>query len=192
MITPVPTTVHHVHAPLHLAPAHAGRALSPRARAALAAATLALVVPACSSESTGSGTTTKRVALDAQAFCDRYIGECGATEVTMDECVQTSTVLRVAPACRDAMNTTTCDELLADDSSAEKLCFPSCSAEGSQKCNGDGTITTCVASASSGALRTYVLDCAAVCTTSGFESWSGVCGTAYQGQAADEDKCWCK
>ena len=141
---------------------------------------------------TGTGTGTARVALDGEALCDRYVNTCGGAEVPYNECVDTYTLLRVAPACVDAMNALTCEELLSDsESSADAVCSPPCSTEGSQSCNGDGTISMCVRSKSSGDLRTLTVDCSALCAANTL-TFSGICGTTYEGVTDEKQKCWCK
>lgn len=155
----------------------------------------AAMILACSSTTTVTG-TTGRVALDGDILCTRAkaCGDAGVSASSTDNCIKAFKLLRVTPACADALNAATCEELQADHPAFEPTCFPSCS-EKNTTCNGDSTITSCSASESNPTVfKLYVFDCNETCTSvlGGASTWSGTCGKTYSGQTGASDKCWCK
>jgi hypothetical protein len=157
--------------------------------AAFSLAPSLLLLVACSSTTTGTGTSAARQAVDADSLCDRMVNDCQVTTKTKEECVDIYSLVRVSQACLDALKAASCEDL-GDNGSATsdvvKNCFPSCSG-GADSCNGDGTITHC------GDGKAVTLDCAGVCDQAGKE-YSGTCGTSFGEQASSDGnaKCWCK
>ena len=163
-------------------------------------AAVAIALVACSSTTTGTGGGGtgsgsgggggggggRRVAVDAVAFCERYSGECGQTELTRAECEQNFGLLRVTLECSQLLQVASCEELAEDGGAVDATCFPACTAPGAQTCNGDGTLTLC-----SDQARTLVVDCDATCANVAASTYTGTCGTSYAGETSEQDKCWC-
>jgi hypothetical protein len=154
---------------------------------------LSALALACSS----SSKTTSYVSIDAQAFCTKDITTCGdTTSGTIDQCVANVSLVRVSTTCASLIDNATCDDLLTETSTFEMTCFPQCAALG-DTCNVDGkTITVCEAETPDGGVgesgsRSLVLDCAAACTQQNL-TYSGTCGTSFDGQTSDNPQCWCQ
>jgi hypothetical protein len=144
---------------------------------------------ASSSSSSSSGdaaAVTAREPIAAAALCRRLVGECNDTTVTVDSCVRSFGAVLVTRACAEGLAAATCRDLTTTGSPVLERCFPRCSGA-LAACNGDGTITTCTAGGT-----TNVLDCQAACEIDGSRSYSGTCGTSYQGQSSDRPQCWCR
>lgn len=139
-----------------------------------------------SSSTTSSGSSaTGRSAIDTSKLCNRLLGECQQS-FTMAACVKLYGSLRVTASCLSAIDTASCADLLSTTSSVSTTCFPPCTGA-LATCNADGTITFCTDSGS-----TQVADCASSCAAEGWSSWSGECGTTYQGQVVARAQCWCR
>lgn len=152
---------------------------------------LAVAVVACSSSSKSAAL----VALDAQSFCNKDVTTCGDTSIgTLDECTANIALLRFTQACANLVSSATCDDLLNPSSSFTSTCFPSCKTPG-YSCDVDGkTISDCEGDTADGGgssgSRNVFIDCAAGCQAQGL-TYTGQCGTSYNGQSADHDQCWC-
>jgi hypothetical protein len=145
---------------------------------------------ACSS----SSKSTPLVALDAQAFCNKDVTTCGDTSTgTVDECQANAALLRVTQSCAALINGATCDDLLNPTSSFANTCFPPCKTPGNT-CDVDGkTITDCEGDSSDGGTstsRSIIIDCAAGCQSQSL-TYTGTCGTSFDGQTSDTPQCWC-
>ncbi len=141
------------------------------------------------SSASGGASGAELVPIEVSSFCDRLANTCGAG-ITVEECIQNYTPMRVTSECVDAMASATCEDLLADESVSGNICFPSCSVE-ENTCNDDGTITRCFPAG--GSLHAFVMDCADVCaSTDVAPAWTGVCGKTYGQQTSELDKCWCE
>lgn len=139
-----------------------------------------------SSSGGGSGEGgTSLLSIDAQKLCTRLIGECKQA-ITNPECVKRFGVLRITPRCGALIDGASCADLGSTTSTVTATCFPPCSGQ-LARCNGDGTITLCTADG-----KQETVDCAASCISDGYASWTGECGTTYQGQAAAQAQCWCR
>lgn len=137
----------------------------------------------------GTSGSTSLVPLGAKALCDRLVNTCGATEFTYDECVDIFYPARVTAECTTALSSATCEDLLAEQSVSEDICFPFCSTE-ETTCNGDGTITFC---AGEGELRLLVASCIDLCAQDELATtWTGVCGKTYGAITRPTDRCWCE
>jgi hypothetical protein len=162
----------------------------------IAIVVLALPLGGCGGVSTdgASSSGSARVAIDANAVCNRDVNTCGDTTSTVDQCFKTMSVLRVTQECVDAIDAASCSDLKSDNPTFAATCFPPCSVS-STTCNADGTLSACHAD-SSGNLTTVVVDCAAGCRNSVVSgvvgTWTGVCGKSYQGRTDSKDLCWCK
>ena len=133
------------------------------------------------------GTTTASTlrALDVQGFCARLANECGAG-IDQATCVRTYLPVRVTNDCATLVTTATCADLLSSASTVSQTCFPTCTSSVLATCNGNGTITVCTENGVQN-----VDDCQATCTAQG-STWTGICASTYNGQAADRDQCWCQ
>lgn len=142
------------------------------------------VVAACTTETDASGSSPNDAthAIDAAAFCNKYVTECQVEAGSVTECITTFTAARFTKECSDAFAATTdCDGF---KSNVLDLCLPECEAAG-QRCNSDHTATVCTAG-----LRQVTLACDAICSGSGAK-YTGTCGTSYMGETSDTVKCWC-
>jgi hypothetical protein len=139
-----------------------------------------------SSGATGSsGTASGLRALDAPKLCARMIDECGQA-LSSPDCIATFGSLRVTAACIDAIASASCADLAATSSPVLSTCFPPCTGT-LATCNADGTLTYCTLAGTS-----QVADCHAACLADGYTSWSGTCGTTFEGQTSERAQCWCK
>ena len=141
----------------------------------------------------GPSSPEERVTLDADSLCDRRINTCMDTSVTLDGCKRAYSIMTVTQDCAEALNSASCQELLADDSRSANLCFPKCQTA-AKACNGDGTLSECAQLGS--IMRVVVVDCAALCESgqvAGASKFTGVCGKTYKDtNVAAEDTCWCE
>jgi hypothetical protein len=135
---------------------------------------LAVVTVACSSSSSGGGDF-------ATQFCSK-VSSCGGA-IAM--CQADFSAVVVSPSCQDMLANVSCADLSAATPPAWwTSCFAPCSASSQPTCNGDGTVTTC----SEGS--TLVLECTGVCSALSL-TYTGTCGTSYNGQTSATAKCWC-
>jgi hypothetical protein len=153
-----------------------------------------------SSDGGPSPTAGFALVSDPQGLCNKIVG-CSADAgtdagpdggaagppITQADCLLTFTISRFPPSCIAGLGTASCADLLGTSPSLSS-CFPSCTTPGSTHCNGDGSLTTC----GSGGEQ-YVLDCAAACKNEG-STWTGVCGSSYQGipSKTGKDQCFCQ
>lgn len=110
----------------------------------------------------------------AQTEAD-WLDLCAVAELTQD--------------CLQAIASAPCAEHAALMPSYQAGCFPPCNAaESPATCGPNDTLTRCVED-----LGTVVYRCGPVCEING-ASYTGTCGTEYQGQTSDtgEDVCWCE
>jgi hypothetical protein len=129
----------------------------------------------------GASSANATHAIDAIKFCNRYITECKIEQtVTVQACIDRYTPARVTPACAAKIDSATCSDF---GTAFTDLCFPKCSAAG-VTCGTD-TITECDAN-----LRAHTYSCEGICSVSRAR-FSGTCGTTYQGEVAQDAKCWC-
>jgi len=148
----------------------------------------ALLIAACGGSTAGTGGGgSSGVAVDADALCNKYVTDCHQATITLDDCKKTYVAVRVSQSCADAIKNATCTDLTSATSSTLDTCFPTCTTSGSQTCNGDGTVTTC-----SSSTHTYVFDCASLCSSVLNGTYTGTCGTTFEGQTSEKPKCWCK
>ncbi len=138
----------------------------------------ALGVAACSSSSNHASLTR----VDAKSLCD-LVTQCGAS-TSLDDCEASIGALLVSDSCQSGLDKATCSDL-DDNAALEETCFPKCTSPGTTHCNGSYA-TQCNDSG-----RTYNVDCAAACTASSM-TYTGTCGSSYQGLTSDKDQCWCK
>lgn len=138
-----------------------------------------------SSVANSGSASSARQAIDAQALCSRLIDEC-QQEMSKPSCLKSFAALRVTAACLDGIAKSTCADLTSSSGTVLATCFPPCNGADAT-CNTDGTLTFC-----SAAGTTQVADCQASCVGEGFETWTGTCGTTFEGQVAERAQCWCK
>lgn len=158
---------------------------------------LGAVFLACSSASGGGAPESPADAVSA--ICSKFVA-CGTadnttgTPYTQSSCVSDFTGWVPPSGCADAIDSASCGTINGGaGSSTQAICFPTCPAVGSATCNGN-TITLCVGDSDAGATSgtSVVEDCAATCGANG-QTYTGVCGASYQGQASasGQDTCWC-
>jgi hypothetical protein len=140
----------------------------------------------CSGDDKSEHKTTARVALDANAFCNKAVTSCGTGKAKLSECLAAFAAVRVSPECADALLNASCSDLASTTSSVDSICFPPCSTPGTT-CNGDGTLSIC-----GNASKTLVYDCKTSCSTVSGNTWTGICGKSAEGKTSEQDKCWCK
>lgn len=121
--------------------------------------------------------------IDYEKFCKLFVTDCKLSgTLTVPECVSSYRASRFTVACVDEVAAMSgCADF---DEPFLTACFPSCSVLGAT-CNGDGTVTQCRENK-----REYTIDCQGSCAARA-QTWTGECGTAYEGQSAEEPKCWC-
>ena len=126
---------------------------------------------------------TATLQIDYEKFCKLFVTDCKLSgTLTIPECVSSYRASRFTAACVDEVDAmAACSDF---DEAFLTACFPSCSTE-SATCNGDGTVTQCRDNK-----REYTIDCDGSCAARA-QTWTGECGVAYEGQTADEAKCWC-
>ena len=134
-----------------------------------------LGVAACSSSSSHSNLAK----VDAKSYCELAVTQCGVQSGTESDCESQVSALLVSPACQTGLDKATCDDL-NDNTSLEDTCFPKCTNAGVKHCNGS-YLTECDDDS-----RTVNIDCAGACATASL-TFTGTCGTSYQGQTSDED-----
>lgn len=143
----------------------------------------------------GSGSATDAAAnvqptdlrpIGADKLCQKLIGEC-ALGFTNSTCLSQYLPLRVSATCASVIPMATCADLATTTSAVSQTCFPPCSAGTAPVCNADGTITLCTESNT-----VNIVDCRDTCTASGFNAWTGSCGTTFDGQIAARPQCWCR
>lgn len=144
------------------------------------------------SDEAGTGATgsvsSALVALPADALCKHLINDCQQTFDSESACLANYLPLRVSSACASAVATASCTDLADPSSAISQSCFPTCDATSTPAtCHADGTITLCTTSAT-----THVNDCKQSCVSDGYTSWTGSCGTTFDGQTADQSQCWCQ
>jgi len=172
---------------LRLEPAATVDGLSKLSCCALVAVAVGLAVAGCSddpkpapSSKPGNGATQQ---IDYEKFCKLFVTDCKLSgTLTIPECVSSYRASRFTAECVDAVGAMSgCADFFEAFLTA---CFPKCVVVGAA-CNGDGTVTQCRDNQ-----REYTIDCQASCAARA-QTWSGQCGQAYEGQTADEPKCWC-
>ena len=126
---------------------------------------------------------TATLQIDYEKYCKLFVTDCKLSgTLTIPACESSYRASRFTAACVDAVAAmATCSDF---DEAFLTACFPSCSTQGAT-CNGDGTVTQCRDNE-----RQYTIDCQGSCAARA-QTWTGECGVAYEGQTAEEAKCWC-
>lgn len=118
---------------------------------------------------------------DRGAVCDKMVS-CGQFS-TVDECELALGTMQLSSPCLKAMNSASCADHALAEPSYWAVCWDQCSVE-AQHCSGD-TMQYCDGT------WELIFRCEGVCAT-GDGTYSGVCGTSYNGQTSETDVCWCE
>lgn len=128
------------------------------------------------------------VPIGADALCKHLINDCQQVFDSQSACLANYLPLRVSSACASSVATAACTDLADPSSAISQTCFPTCDATTTPAtCHADGTITICTTAAT-----LHVNDCKQSCVSDGYTSWTGSCGTTFDGQTADTSQCWCQ
>ena len=138
---------------------------------------------ACSSSTSGSGGGGSEAGpAFANQFCSKYT-TCNMTLPA--NCSGSFAAIVTSSTCKSDLLGMSCADMASTtfppwwDS-----CFPPCTGT-SRTCNPDSTITGC-----SGGYE-LTDSCGGVCAANGL-TYTGTCGTSYNGSTSVEPQCWCK